>query len=1539
MTRRLLAMVMAIVLIVSLVPNMAMLGFAVSDPYYDEFGITYEQLFTTYPNYLKPKQETAVVNSLMDAYKAALGEYGGDHDFLPSFIYALDQGGKEILSSEILGSFGIGKTTEEKLIAETSEALMREILKTESEFASVTSEISSNFKSLKSTYNIATSAGRLVFIKDLKASCKNLSNSELDKLADSLFKQESKLMSKVGKGIEFWQLIVGIVELQELQEESICQLRDAMEDNSDFAKALDDLLAEIEKDPVAYMLEYYCTDIALELLSDAIETAYLAGRFAPSKLTVAVANIAIKMITTVYPGAMADEIYQTTLLSSYVSEFDAAITSHRTQFVLAKVQGELIGRDDIAEYKYLYNAYITTIRETLKSALDTAKTDGQRGNIQKAIDLCEKFTYDTYIQWCMTTVKTDIEAGIIAAPGSVAGNASACVKGTYPAYGTVTITKDDANIMDRPCSVNTDVTAKKIESGELNAAYTVTGLCLNTADNYWYQIVTKSGETGYIFSGNCEHRAFLQDVTVTGLDVPTHISVGSRYYIRGTISTVYTNLTNISYIVYDDNGNKRTGGTVDVSGKTYVLDSSAIDAAAEFNLLEAGIYHCVLEATVENYTATDCIQEKLLLDTTDLVVGNINTFSGSTVQAESASFISRSDGVWLWPTTYYAVSDWAGCNASPSSNSYCYFCGVQHGLCGANHLTTLGHNGVDIPVGVGSEVYAVASGILYCTNYDWPSRGITAVVEHPIVGTSWSYYSIYQHLQSTVTAKNGSAVAVGEVIAWSGNTDGYGTGQAHLHFGIVMAASGQGNALAQAPNSNISAIENCGWITTSGYATGRILPNPALNSPAGNPTYTDGCESNVRAHAGSVMYTFNKAEVTIGGGDSVPVCAYDVATGGVNSVYVRGWAYDPDTPDESVQIQVYIDGVCIGSGIANTLREDVNAVYGCGNYHGFDITVPATVAETGTHSIEVYALNTNASGDNKYLGHKDVTITAHTHSYTESVTKEATCTQDGIKTYSCESCSNTYTEEIPATGHNYIAEVIGATCTIFGQTIYTCSKCGDSYIDTSAGWSEWSTEYPADVDPNLIEQKTQYSTLEKEHTTSTSDTLDGWTNIGTTYGDWGAAQTTTVKPTESDTLRITNTTQTGWGYYHWCSYYDWTYCVDSIQVNGASQVEWHGYTSSFELPAYTIPDMGGQQSYGGNGNGAAACSRNFYIWFRNPDADVYTYTYQTREKINQFYKWSDEWSEWSDDEEASTEERQVKTQTVYRYFIGELADHNYSYAVTEAPTTSAPGTLGGICTVCNETVTVSLPKLNAADYSYTVKQAPTDTATGIGCYTWKTTTYGTVSFEVILDKVAASGLIVVQDGSAAPGGTITLTVELKNNPGFAYLAVTPVYDTSVLTLVSVENGEIIEDFDYDTNLTWSASENSTGNGLLLKLTFAVAEDATEGKYVVDLKFREAYTLLGDDVAFTIEAGTITVSNILYGDANGDGIVNGKDVLLLRRYMANYDYDTGASSIEVYPGGDANGDGVINGKDVLLMRRYMANYDYDTGMSTIILGPN
>lgn len=51
----------------------------------------------------------------------------------------------------------------------------------------------------------------------------------------------------------------------------------------------------------------------------------------------------------------------------------------------------------------------------------------------------------------------------------------------------------------------------------------------------------------------------------------------------------------------------------------------------------------------------------------------------------------------------------------------------------------------------------------------------------------------------------------------------------------------------------------------------------------------------------------------------------------------------------------------------------------------------------------------------------------HTHSYTSSVTKAATCEADGVRTYVC-ACGHSYTESIPATGHKYV----DGTCTNCG---------------------------------------------------------------------------------------------------------------------------------------------------------------------------------------------------------------------------------------------------------------------------------------------------------------------------------------------------------------------------------------------------------------------------------------------------------------------------------------------------------------------------
>jgi hypothetical protein len=61
------------------------------------------------------------------------------------------------------------------------------------------------------------------------------------------------------------------------------------------------------------------------------------------------------------------------------------------------------------------------------------------------------------------------------------------------------------------------------------------------------------------------------------------------------------------------------------------------------------------------------------------------------------------------------------------------------------------------------------------------------------------------------------------------------------------------------------------------------------------------------------------------------------------------------------------------------------------------------------------------------------------------VTKSATCTTTGVKTYTCTVCKATKTETVKALGHTYTTTVVTPTYTTEGYTLHECTRCNDSY--------------------------------------------------------------------------------------------------------------------------------------------------------------------------------------------------------------------------------------------------------------------------------------------------------------------------------------------------------------------------------------------------------------------------------------------------------------------------------------------------------------
>ena len=147
--------------------------------------------------------------------------------------------------------------------------------------------------------------------------------------------------------------------------------------------------------------------------------------------------------------------------------------------------------------------------------------------------------------------------------------------------------------------------------------------------------------------------------------------------------------------------------------------------------------------------------------------------------------------------------------------------------------------------------------------------------------------------------------------------------------------------------------------------------------------------------------------------------------------------------DHTAVIDKAVSATCTSAGktagshcsVCNTIITEQNVVSPTG--HSYDtgkVTKAATCTVTG---VKTYTCT-------KCKSTKTETISATGHSYdTGKVTKAATCTVTGVKTYTCAKCKSTKTEIIPATGHTVVTDkAIAKTCTKAGKTEGShCSVC------------------------------------------------------------------------------------------------------------------------------------------------------------------------------------------------------------------------------------------------------------------------------------------------------------------------------------------------------------------------------------------------------------------------------------------------------------------------------------------------------------------
>lgn len=190
-------------------------------------------------------------------------------------------------------------------------------------------------------------------------------------------------------------------------------------------------------------------------------------------------------------------------------------------------------------------------------------------------------------------------------------------------------------------------------------------------------------------------------------------------------------------------------------------------------------------------------------------------------------------------------------------------------------------------------------------------------------------------------------------------------------------------------------------------------------------------------------------------------------------------------------------------------------------------------------------------------------------------------------------------------------------------------------------------------------------------------------------------------------------------------------------------------------------------------------------------------------------------------------------------------------------------------------------------------------------------------------------LVTVGTAEVFSGQQVTVPVNLRDNTGIAGFTLEINYDATCLTLDEITKGALLTTGIFAPNVdsntvSWGASDDISGDGCLLQLTFTVRGDCEAGVYNIGLSLAEddPSNFTNDvpaNVPVSFQTGSIAVQQIFPGDLTDDGDVTVADAVKLVRYLAKLvelnDREQLAANL--------NGDQSITSADAVLLLQAIA----------------
>lgn len=415
----------------------------------------YKNLADNYPQYLNNSSYNQFLSFYNQYCYEVIEDYSENETWLLSFLETFVNL-TDIILQDAASEIGIGQNLEEEWLEKNALTFAHALTGAEPLLEEAWNSVKKSYKDFKFIYDAAEDVSKATLVNEIAKSSPCLTYNTVKGIVDTIYERAdeleiSKVFTEASRVVDFVDVTLFMCQLYQVETEVLEQLLALIPSDTPLYEGLKDILDNIEKDPVDYVLTKYLSKV---FVSEAVGFLEKAGKWATGKLINADINLTYSLVTLtskllydyVYQVVKIDELYGAIVSYDFFTTINNSLTDTLIQFMSCKTNSTTPETEMLTNYKILFNARIVAFEQYIDSCMTIAKDDSTKSLLEQAKEFINSsdapLGFDNYIVLCRAKLDNDIKNGTLS-----------CEHGIYNFESTVPSTCTEQGYTIKQCAL------------------------------------------------------------------------------------------------------------------------------------------------------------------------------------------------------------------------------------------------------------------------------------------------------------------------------------------------------------------------------------------------------------------------------------------------------------------------------------------------------------------------------------------------------------------------------------------------------------------------------------------------------------------------------------------------------------------------------------------------------------------------------------------------------------------------------------------------------------------------------------------------------------------------------------------------------------------------------------------------------------------------------------------------------------------------------------------------------------------------------